>query len=100
MTTAPRLPQRPSHAAAEDTVPTLEQRVQAVLMQASNVPSPCISVCRMDAAAQWCTGCWRSLEEIAAWSRLDDAAKRHIWADIVRRSQHSPSTAFIPEMRP
>ena len=33
------------------------------------VPSPCISVCRMDAASGLCEGCLRTLDEIAAWSR-------------------------------
>lgn len=69
-----------------DTLPTLKQRAQAALAQTSNVPSPCISVCRMDTAGQWCTGCLRSLEEIAAWSGLDDAGKRQIWGAIVHRA--------------
>ena len=29
------------------------------------VPSPCIAVCRMDAATGWCEGCLRTLDEIA-----------------------------------
>ena len=36
-------------------------------------PSPCIDVCRMDARSGWCEGCLRTLDEIAAWSTLDDA---------------------------
>jgi len=51
------------------------------------VPSPCISVCRMDAVTGWCEGCFRSLDEIAAWSRMDEAGKRDIWALIVQRTQ-------------
>lgn len=39
------------------------------------VPSPCVNVCRMDAASGWCEGCLRTLDEIAAWSQLDDAHK-------------------------
>ena len=46
---------------------------------ASPVPSPCTSVCRISAATGWCEGCQRSLEEIAAWSTLDDEAKRRVW---------------------
>ena len=40
------------------------------------VPSPCINVCRIDAASGLCVGCARTLDEIAAWSSLDDAGKR------------------------
>ncbi len=44
------------------------------------VPSPCIDVCRIDAATGVCVGCRRTLDEIAAWSRMDDAGKRAVWA--------------------
>jgi uncharacterized protein len=46
------------------------------------VPSPCINVCRMDAATGLCEGCLRTIGEIAGWSKLDDAAKLAIWDDI------------------
>ena len=45
-----------------------------------DVPSPCISVCVMDAAEGLCIGCFRTLDEIAAWSALDGAAKRAVLA--------------------
>ncbi|MFZ8886964.1 MAG: DUF1289 domain-containing protein [Steroidobacteraceae bacterium] len=34
--------------------------------------SPCISVCTLDQRGV-CQGCFRTLEEIAGWSRLDPA---------------------------
>jgi len=43
------------------------------------VPSPCNSVCRMNPATGWCEGCYRTIEEIAVWSRLDDDEKRTVW---------------------
>jgi predicted Fe-S protein YdhL (DUF1289 family) len=49
------------------------------------VASPCISVCRMDARTGWCEGCLRTLDEIAAWSRLDDDRKRAVWLELSRR---------------
>ena len=45
----------------------------------SEVPSPCTSVCAIDPASGWCAGCLRTLDEIAAWGSLDDAAKREVW---------------------
>ena len=33
-------------------------------------PSPCINVCRMDAASGLCEGCARTLAEIAGWLSL------------------------------
>ena len=49
------------------------------------VPSPCISVCRMDGASGLCEGCFRTLDEIAAWGGLDDAGRRAVWRLIETR---------------
>lgn len=49
------------------------------------VPSPCTDVCSIDEATGWCAGCQRSLEEIAVWSTLDDAAKRAVWKQLPAR---------------
>ena len=54
-------------------------------MRSSPVPSPCVSVCRIDPASGLCVGCLRTLDEIAAWGSLTDGAKRAIWNDIERR---------------
>ncbi len=51
----------------------------------SPVPSPCINVCRMDAASGCCEGCWRTLDEIVAWGTLDDDGKRAVWAQLLQR---------------
>ena len=51
------------------------------------VPSPCISICRMDAATGICEGCFRTLEEITAWSKLGDDAKRAVWSELEQRAR-------------
>ncbi len=48
-------------------------------MTETSVASPCTSVCRMDARTGWCEGCLRTLDEIASWSKLEDADKRAVW---------------------
>jgi len=53
------------------------------------VPSPCINICRIDAGNGRCLGCRRTLDEIAAWGRLDDPAKRAIWARLPARAPGS-----------
>ena len=50
------------------------------------VPSPCISVCRIDADSGCCGGCLRTLGEIAAWSQLDNDGKRGVWRVIEQRA--------------
>lgn len=53
----------------------------------SAVASPCINVCKMSEAAGVCEGCLRTLDEIAAWGSLDDAAKLQVWRQIRVRRQ-------------
>lgn len=47
--------------------------------------SPCVNVCRMDAGTGWCEGCLRTIDEIAAWSQLDEAAQRALLAQLPAR---------------
>jgi predicted Fe-S protein YdhL (DUF1289 family) len=51
----------------------------------SPVPSPCISVCRIDPTSGLCVGCLRSLDEIACWGALDDSARRDILRAVADR---------------
>ncbi len=71
----------------------LRVRARAVLHAEAGVPvpSPCISVCRMDTASGLCAGCLRSLDEIAAWSTLHDAARRDVWSRIAQRADRGPA---------
>lgn len=52
-----------------------------------SVPSPCVDVCRLDARTGWCEGCARTIDEIAAWGRLDDEARRQVWAELPLRHE-------------
>lgn len=49
------------------------------------ITSPCTNICKMDARTGLCLGCLRTLDEITAWSRIDDPARRAILADIAQR---------------
>jgi predicted Fe-S protein YdhL (DUF1289 family) len=40
----------------------------------------------MDLESDLCSGCHRTIEEIAAWSRMDNDAKRVVWARIESRT--------------
>lgn len=50
------------------------------------VESPCINVCLVHPEARICTGCYRSIEEIGAWSRLSPEARRAVMADLPERA--------------
>jgi predicted Fe-S protein YdhL (DUF1289 family) len=58
-----------------------------LLKQELEVASPCIDVCRMDAASGYCEGCQRSLEEIASWSAYGPAEKRAVLAQLPARKK-------------
>jgi predicted Fe-S protein YdhL (DUF1289 family) len=51
------------------------------------VPSPCTGVCRIDESTGWCGGCLRTLDEIAAWPRMPDSQKRHVWLRLEDRRE-------------
>jgi predicted Fe-S protein YdhL (DUF1289 family) len=46
------------------------------------VPSPCIGICRLDDAGRTCSGCGRTLDEVAGWSGASDDFKRAVWRRI------------------
>ena len=69
-----------------NTPASLVDRAAAARAETGDVPSPCISICRMDVDSGFCQGCLRTIDEIAAWSRMGDADKRSVWRAIELRS--------------
>lgn len=56
------------------------------------IASPCIDVCKMDEASGLCQGCYRNLEEIAAWSGASDPERVQILAAVSqRRARQDPA---------
>ena len=47
--------------------------------------SPCVNICRMDAANQYCVGCWRTLDEIREWSTLSSEERAQILSELEAR---------------
>lgn len=58
----------------------------ARLETTGTVPSPCTSVCTMDAITGLCVGCARTLQEIAQWSGYSDEQKRAVLRDVAGRT--------------
>jgi uncharacterized protein len=54
------------------------------------VPSPCISVCRVNAVTGLCEGCYRTLDEIGAWSGASEDEKRAVWDQLLARARNDP----------
>ena len=63
-----------------------------------DISSPCISLCEMDEDTRLCKGCWRTIEEIIAWSSHDDEEKKQVLALIEeRKSSAITTTANVNE---
>ena len=60
-------------------------RAQQARPLMTQLPSPCISVCRMHPDTALCEGCYRSMDEICLWSKASDAEKKQIWNLIEQR---------------
>lgn len=57
------------------------------------IPSPCTNICKMDSHSGLCLGCQRTIDEISAWSRLDDRARQAILDKVAERRQGAPAQA-------
>lgn len=50
------------------------------------VQSPCIRICVVHPEERICTGCLRSIDEISRWSKMDDAERATILAELPDRA--------------
>jgi predicted Fe-S protein YdhL (DUF1289 family) len=49
--------------------------------------SPCLDICRLDRGYAYCIGCLRTIEEIKRWSRMTDAEKLTVLAELPARRE-------------
>ncbi|MFZ4601582.1 MAG: DUF1289 domain-containing protein [Caulobacterales bacterium] len=49
------------------------------------VSTPCIKVCAIEAATSLCAGCGRSLREIGGWTRMTEAERKTVMAQLPAR---------------
>ena len=50
------------------------------------VESPCVNICLVHPEARLCTGCHRSIDEIARWSRMSAEERRAVLAELPGRA--------------
>lgn len=51
------------------------------------IESPCVKLCVVHPEARMCVGCYRSIDEIGAWSRMSPEARRAVMADLPDRAK-------------
>ncbi|HQR04127.1 MAG: DUF1289 domain-containing protein [Proteobacteria bacterium] len=57
------------------------------------VTSPCCGICELDPDSGLCTGCYRTLDEIACWCMADEAVRRAIREAADQRRQTAGDAA-------
>ncbi len=56
------------------------------------IDSPCVKICVIHPLKKVCTGCYRSLDEIARWSQMSAEERAAVMADL-------PARASFPQKR-
>jgi len=55
-----------------------------------NIESPCVKICTYEPHSGFCSGCGRTLDEIARWSEMSGEERRRIMAELpARLAKHS-----------
>ncbi len=49
------------------------------------ITSPCVNICRLDAATGWCVGCGRTGDEIGRWIAVTEAERDAVMAALPLR---------------
>lgn len=55
------------------------------IWQRDEIASPCINICVIHPEARLCTGCLRSIDEIASWSQMSQEDRRAVMAQLPKR---------------
>jgi prolyl-tRNA editing enzyme YbaK/EbsC (Cys-tRNA(Pro) deacylase)/predicted Fe-S protein YdhL (DUF1289 family) len=75
-----------------DNTDRLLATADVVISSSQAVPSPCTAICRMSGDTALCEGCYRTFDEIVAWSSIGDEGdngKRSIWSNISLRARRA-----------
>lgn len=51
------------------------------------IPSPCVGVCQINASTKYCLGCWRTLKEVAHWSRYSNDEREILMKELAERQK-------------
>ena len=52
----------------------------------NEVQSPCIQICVVHPEERICTGCYRTIDEITRWSKMDNAERSQIMDELPDRA--------------
>ena len=50
-----------------------------------NLPSPCISICKLNKSTGFCDGCFRTINEISQWPSMTDVDRMSLLETLRQR---------------
>ena len=50
-----------------------------------NLPSPCISICKLNKSTGFCDGCFRTINEISQWPSMTDVERMSLLETLRKR---------------
>jgi predicted Fe-S protein YdhL (DUF1289 family) len=59
------------------------------LKHEQKISSPCVGVCQINAKTKLCLGCWRTLREVAHWSRYSVEEKLLVLDSLGQRQEEA-----------
>jgi len=62
-----------------------DQNIQHIWLR-KEIDSPCIKLCSIHPTERICVGCYRSMEEIGAWSSLSSEVRLEIMSELPSRA--------------
>jgi len=64
----------------------MNDQSQNLIWKRNEIDSPCVNICVIHPRAGICAGCYRTLEEIGAWSQMTAQTRLEIMAELPARS--------------
>jgi predicted Fe-S protein YdhL (DUF1289 family) len=52
----------------------------------NEIDSPCVEICVVHPRERICTGCYRTIDEITAWSKMEPEERQRIMAELPTRA--------------
>lgn len=60
--------------------------MNAPIWSRDEIESPCVRVCVMHPEEKICTGCYRTIDEIVGWSKMDQDSRAEVMANLPDRA--------------
>jgi len=64
----------------------MNDQSQNLIWKRNEIDSPCVNICVIHPRAGICAGCYRTVEEIGAWSQMAPETRRAIMAELPSRA--------------